>query len=140
MEQTGSYKVSVVTAVYNVEEYLEEMIESIIAQTIGFENIQLILADDGSEDSSGRICDRYAAKYPDYIVVIHKENGGVSSARNEGLKQVKGEYVNFTDADDMLEDNALELMYAYLKENEEMIDLVAIRLSLRGYRGAPTKL
>jgi len=76
---------------------------------------------------SGHICDLYASKYPDNIIVIHKENGGVSSARNEGLKYIKGEYVNFTDADDMLQENALELMSAYLQENEKWIDLVAIR-------------
>lgn len=134
MEQDKKYKVSVVTAVYNVEAYLGEMIESIIAQTIGFENIQLILVDDGSMDRSGEICDQYARQYADNIVVVHKENGGVSSARNEGLKRVKGEYVNFTDADDMLEDNALQLMYEYLKKNEEMIDLVAIRSQFFGAR------
>lgn len=131
----NQYKVSIVTAVYNVEEYLEEMVESIVAQTIGFENVQLILVDDGSADNSGNICDLYAEKYPDNIIVIHKENGGVSSARNEGLKHIKGEYVNFTDSDDMLQENALELMYDYLKENEKWIDLVAIRLKFFGASG-----
>ncbi len=134
MENTKEYKVSVITAVYNVEEYLEEMIESIIAQTIGFENVQLILVDDGASDGSGEICDRYAEQFPDNIWVIHKENGGVSSARNEGLKFVQGEYVNFTDADDKLRDNALEKMYNYLKKNEDWIDLVAIRMSFFGVR------
>lgn len=132
MGKVGKYKISVVTAVYNVEEYLQEMIESITVQTIGFANVQLILIDDGSQDSSGQICDQYALQYPENIIVIHKENGGVSSARNEGLRYVKGEYINFTDADDMLENNALELMFAYLKENEEEIDLVAIPLKLLG--------
>ena len=76
------YKFSIVTAVYNVEDYVAETIESIIKQDIGFENIQLILVDDGSPDGSGAICDEYAKKYPDNITVVHKENGGVSSARN----------------------------------------------------------
>lgn len=134
MESTKKYKVSVVTAVYNVEDYLAEMIDSIVGQTIGIENIQLILVDDGAKDSSGEICDRYAEQYPENIFVIHKENGGVSSARNEGLKHVEGEYVNFTDADDKLESNALELMYDYLKKNEEWIDLVAIPLKYFGAR------
>ncbi len=134
MEAANEYKISVVTAVYNVEDYLAEMIDSIVGQTIGFENIQLILVDDGSIDSSGEICDQYALQYPNNIVVIHKENGGVSSARNEGLRHIKGEYVNFTDADDKLKEDALEKMYDYLKENEEWIDLVAIRVHFFGSR------
>lgn len=132
MGQVRNYKVSVVTAVYNVEKYLEEMIMSITSQTIGFENIQLILVDDGSTDGSRQICEKYAAQYPENIVTVYKENGGVSSARNEGLKYAAGEYINFTDADDMLESNALELMFAYLKENDEEIDVVAIPLKLFG--------
>lgn len=128
------YKVSVITAVYNVEDYLEEMIESIIAQNIGIENIQLVLVDDGSKDTSGEICDRYAMQYPENIVVVHKENGGVSSSRNEGLMHAKGEYINFTDADDKLSCNALNKMYDYLKENEEWIDLVAINMKYFGAR------
>ncbi len=132
MEYTKEYKISVVTAIYNVEDYLAEMIDSIIAQNIGFENIQLILVDDGSTDKSGDICDQYAKQYPNNIVVIHKENGGVSSARNEGLRHVRGEYVNFTDADDILEFNTLEVMYDYLKENEKWIDLVAVKLKFFG--------
>ena len=136
MEETKEYryKVSVVTAVYNVEDYLTEMIDSIIAQNIGFENVQLILVNDGSQDSSGAICDQYAAQYPDNIVVVHKENGGVSSARNEGLKYAEGAYVNFTDADDILEFNTLEVMYNYLEENEKWIDLVAVKLKFFGVK------
>ena len=78
MEETKEYryKVSVVTAVYNVEDYLTEMIDSIIAQNIGFENVQLILVNDGSQDSSGAICDQYAAQYPENIVVVHKKMVG----------------------------------------------------------------
>lgn len=134
MKEKKSYKVSIITAVYNVEEYLEEMIESIIRQTIGFQNIQLILVNDGSRDKSGTICDRYASRYPDNVVAVHKENGGVSSARNEGLKHIRGEYVNFTDSDDMLEDDALEKMYAFLKKNEKWIDVAAIKMVYFGGR------
>lgn len=134
MNEAKTYKVSVVTAVYNVEDYLEEMVESIIAQTIGFENIQLILVDDGSEDNSWAICERYMAKYPNNVVAIHKENGGVSSARNEGLKHVRGEFVNFTDSDDMLEEDALEKMYDFLKKNEQWIDVAAIKMVFFGGR------
>ena len=132
MKKRKQYKISVVTAVYNVEQYLEEMIESIIRQSIGFENIQLILIDDGSQDLSGSICDSYAAKYPENIIVVHKENGGVSSARNEGLNHISGAYINFTDADDFLEIDALEKMYLYLKKYAAQIDLVAIPLQYYG--------
>ena len=89
------YKFSIIMAVYNVELFLREAIESIIKQDIGFkENVQLILIDDGSKDCSGKICDEYQKKYPWNIVVIHKQNNGVSSARNMGLEYVEGEYVN----------------------------------------------
>lgn len=131
MKELKKYKVSIVTAVYNVAEYLGEMIESIIAQTMGFENIQLILVDDGSRDASGEICDKYAAQFAN-ITVVHKENGGVSSARNAGLKHVEGSYVNFTDADDMLEKDALQKMYVFMERNKKEIDLAAIPMQYYG--------
>ena len=103
-------------AVYNVEQFLEEAIDSVIKQDIGFkDNVQLILVDDGSEDQSGVICDKYFEKYPNNIKVIHKENGGVSSARNEGLKHVLGKYINFLDSDDTLSPNTLSLVYDFLR-------------------------
>ena len=90
-------KVSVIVPVYNVEPYLPRCIDSILAQT--YTDFELILVDDGSPDNSGAICDEYAAKDP-RIRVIHKENGGVSSARNAGLDVATGEYVAFVDSDD----------------------------------------
>ncbi len=131
-EKKYTYKVSVVTAVYNVQKYVAEMIESIIAQTIGIRNIQLILVDDGSTDDSGSICDSYARKYPNNIFVYHKRNGGVSSARNYGIDHVDGKYVNFCDADDKLKSDALEKMYAYIEEKSDIIDLVSIPLIFFG--------
>lgn len=122
------YKISIVTAVYNVEPFLAEMLESVVNQTIGLEHIQLILVDDGSTDGSGKICDEYATKYPENITVIHKENGGVSSARNEGLKHVKGELVNFLDSDDKLSENALKEVYAFYQKHKDETDLIAIPL------------
>lgn len=120
------FKVSVVMAVYNVEPFIREAIDSVIAQDIGFEKIQLILVDDGSPDGSGAICDEYAAKYPENIVVIHKENGGVSSARNAGLDRVEGEFVNFMDPDDKLEINACSAASQFLEKYEDEIDVVTI--------------
>ncbi|MBQ9768791.1 MAG: glycosyltransferase, partial [Clostridia bacterium] len=94
------YKFSIVMPVYNVSEFIEYAVDSVIAQSIGFNNVQLILVDDGSTDNSGELCDRYKACYPENVFVIHKENGGLSTARNAGLLQAEGKYVNFMDPDD----------------------------------------
>lgn len=116
-------------AVYNVEQFLEEAIESIINQDIGFyNNVQLILVDDGSKDKSALICDEYAGKYPNNIIVIHKENGGVASARNEGLKYVQGRYINFMDSDDKLTHNVLSAVFNFFSLNDQSIDIVTIPL------------
>ena len=122
------YRFSIIMAVYNVEAYLREAIDSIIDQTIGMENVQLILVNDGSKDESGKICDEYSEKYPDNILTIHKENGGVSSARNEGLKHVQGRYVNFLDSDDKLTKDTLELVDSFFSQHEDEVDLVCIPL------------
>lgn len=122
-----NFMFSIVMAVYNVEEFLAEAIESVIAQDISFEeNVQLILVDDGSQDTSGEICDRYQAKYPKNIVTIHKENGGVSSARNEGLKYAKGKYINFLDSDDKLSKNTLRLVRDFFDKNSAYVDVATI--------------
>lgn len=122
------YKISIIMAVYNVEQFVAESIESVIAQDMGFENIQLILVDDGSKDNSLEICRGYAEKYPQNIVLIHKENGGVSSARNEGLKHVQGEYVNFLDSDDLLTPDTCRLVYDFLCQHSQETDMAVIPL------------
>ena len=91
--------VSVVVPVYKVEEYLDQCVESIVNQTYG--NLEIILVDDGSPDKCPEMCDAWARK-DSRIKVVHKENGGVSQARNEGLSLVLGEYVTFVDSDDIL--------------------------------------
>lgn len=129
MKKNYPFKFSIVVAVYNVEKYLAEAIESILCQDIGFkESVQLILVDDGSPDNSGQICDEYQAKYPSNIKVIHKENGGVSSARNEGLKHVEGRYINFMDSDDKISPNTLSAVYDYFSTVDDQVDLVSIPL------------
>ena len=92
-------KISVIVPIYKAEAYLDRCVESILSQT--YTDFELILVDDGSPDRSGAICDAYAEKDP-RVRVIHKENGGVSSARNVGLEVAKGEYVTFVDSDDWL--------------------------------------
>ena len=129
MKKNYPYKFSVVVAVYNVENYLAEAIDSLLGQDIGFqESVQLILVDDGSPDNSGQICDEYQAKYPSNIKVIHKTNGGVSSARNEGLKHVEGRYINFMDSDDKISPNTLSAVYDYFSTVDDQVDLVSIPL------------
>ena len=93
-------KISIIVPVYNVEQYLAECIESIKDQSLT--DIEIILVDDGSPDNSGAICDDYARK-DDRIRVIHKKNGGLSSARNAGLEVAIGEYIGFVDSDDWVE-------------------------------------
>ena len=125
------FKFSIVVPIYNVEKYLEETIESVINQTIGFkDNIQLILVNDGSTDNSEEICLKYKEKYPDNIVYVKQENGGVSSARNKGIEYIEGKYVNFLDGDDKWSLDALEIIYDFFETNYEKIDFVVGRKQL----------
>lgn len=106
--------ITVIVPVYNVENYLERCIDSIINQT--YKKLEILLINDGSKDKSGEICDDYAKK-DDRIKVIHKENGGVSSARNIGLEKARGEYISFIDADDWIEKNMYEEMLKRIEES-----------------------
>lgn len=106
--------VSVILPVYNVEKYIREALDSVINQT--YKNLEIILVDDGSPDSSGDICDEYAAK-DDRIRVIHKENGGVSSARNAGIEMAAGDWIYFMDPDDWIEPDTLEAAVGMAAEN-----------------------
>jgi glycosyltransferase involved in cell wall biosynthesis len=97
---------SIIVPVYNIEKWLSGCIESIVKQTC--REYELILVDDGSTDRSGQICDQYKVKYPDRILVIHKQNGGLSDARNAGVQQATGGYLLFVDGDDYIAADALE--------------------------------
>ena len=122
---------SIIIAVYNTEAYLRETINSIINQTDGFSKTQIILVDDGSTDSSLSICNEYAASYPQNIFVIHKENGGVSTARNAGLSIATGTFINFLDSDDLLSPNVLSSLSDFNKAHTDQdYDVIAIRLKL----------
>lgn len=127
-EMSFPFEFSVIMAVYNVEPFLKEAVDSLIAQDFGFEKIQLIMVDDGSTDGSGAICDAYAAQYPGNVMVIHKENGGVSSARNEGLRYATGRYLNFMDSDDRFTEDAFQKVYDFFKNHEKETDVVTIPL------------
>ncbi|TSB48387.1 CDP-glycerol glycerophosphotransferase family protein [Alkalicoccobacillus porphyridii] len=125
--QKKNYLFSIVMPIYNVEEYLKEAIDSIISQTIGFEdNVQLILINDGSPDNSEEICLEYADEYPENVVYIKKENEGVSVARNRGMDLATGEYINFLDPDDTLDLDVLEKVKLFFDEYKNEVDLIAI--------------
>lgn len=127
-------KISVIVPVYNVETYLARCLDSILAQT--YENLEVILVDDGAKDASGVICDAYAAK-DSRVKVIHKENGGLSSARNAGLKAATGEYISLIDSDDWITEDA----YAHLMELMEKYRVKLVcggRYDVDGKTGAKT--
>ncbi|MGL4207873.1 MAG: glycosyltransferase family 2 protein [Candidatus Adiutrix sp.] len=106
--------ISIIVPIYDVEQYLEKCLNSLLAQT--YLNLEIILINDGSPDNCGAICDKYAAK-DKRIVVIHQENGGVSVARNAGLAAAKGEYIGFVDPDDWVEPTMFGDLYENLRKN-----------------------
>lgn len=106
--------ITVIVPVYNVEKYFKQCLDSIINQT--YKNLEIILINDGSPDNCGKICDEYAKK-DNRIKVIHKENGGLSSARNAGLDIATGEYISFIDSDDCVAENFIETLYKLCIEN-----------------------
>ncbi|WP_160689425.1 glycosyltransferase [Clostridium sp. C2-6-12] len=117
MENTNDL-ISIIVPVYNVEKYLPQCINSLINQT--FKNLEIILVDDGSLDTSGEICDEFS-KIDNRIIVIHKENNGLSSARNAGLEIAKGDYIGFVDSDDWLDENMYEILFKLIKDNDSDI-------------------
>lgn len=111
--------ISVIIPVYNVEEYLRECVDSVINQT--YKNIEILLIDDGSTDSSGIICDEYAAK-DERIRVIHQQNAGLSVARNTGIEASNGDYIYFLDSDDYIDESALEILLSIaVTDNSEIV-------------------
>lgn len=115
---------SVVIPGYNVEEYIEECLDSLVNQT--FTDFEVIMVDDGSPDGTGAIMDRYASNYANFIVV-HNENGGLSAARNSGLTYCSGEFVAFVDSDDVLPEDAYQLMMGALQKSGSDVATGAVR-------------
>lgn len=107
--------ISIVVPVFKVEKYLDKCINSILNQT--YKNIEVILVDDGSPDNCGKICDNYAKK-DKRIKVIHKENGGLSDARNAGIDVANGEFISFIDSDDYIDAEYIELLYNTIKKDK----------------------
>ena len=111
--------ISVIVPVYNVEEYLEECLESIRKQT--YQNIEVILVNDGSTDGSKEICERYCQQDPRFRL-INKENQGLSIARNRGVKESNGEYIMFVDSDDVVKENIVEVLLSYMKADVDLVE------------------
>ena len=124
---TKEYLLTIIVPVYNVELYLSDCIESILAQS--FDNFELLLIDDGSTDSSGAICDKYK-KLDKRVRVFHTENKGVSSARNKGLDEARGKYISFVDSDDYIDVDTYEPNIRIL-EADLTIDFIQIPISER---------
>lgn len=128
MENKGL--ISVIIPVYNVEKYLRECVDSVLGQT--YTKYEIILVDDGSTDASGKICDEYAAEFSQ-VSVIHKENGGLSDARNTGFAQALGEYIYFLDSDDFLVADAFEkLVLISTEEKSDFVFFDALSFSDKG--------
>lgn len=124
------FLISVIMPVYQTEAYVAQSIESVLHQTIGFEeNIELVLVNDATKDNAGIVCKKYAKMYPGNIVYIeHANNKGPSGARNTGLEVAKGAYINYMDSDDLWERDALEKLVDFMRRHEGETDLAAGRL------------
>lgn len=113
-------KVSIIVPIYNVEMYIGKCLETLVNQKL--KDIEIILVNDGSKDGSAEIAKKYLKKYPEKIVYLEKENGGLSDSRNYGLPYAKGEYIAFLDSDDYVEENMYEEMYELAKkEDSDMV-------------------
>ncbi len=117
--------ISVIVPVYNVKQYLDDCVQSLLMQT--YPHVEIILVDDGSVDGSGQMCDTYAQAHEN-ITVVHKENGGLSSARNAGLEVARGAYVLFVDSDDYCAVQMLEILYAGMQQRKD-VDVVVGNVS-----------
>lgn len=114
-------KVSVIVPFYNVEGYIEKCLETLVNQTL--QDIEIILVNDGSKDRSVNIVKKFQSSYPEKIVYLEKENGGLSDARNYAIPHAKGEYIAFLDSDDYVEKDMYQKMYELaVKENSDMVE------------------
>lgn len=124
----ANVKVSIIVPVYNVEDYLDRCVKSLLTQT--YRNIEIILVDDGSPDGCPQMCDDYALAHPQ-ISVVHKSNGGLASARNAGLNVADGKYILFIDSDDWIDPNTVEELCGFAETNQ--VDFVRFRPMFAGW-------
>lgn len=118
-------KLSIIVPIYGVEQYLRKCVDCLLAQDLPSSDYEIILVDDGSPDACPQICDDYAAAYEN-IRVVHRENGGLSSARNSGIEVTQGEYIMFVDSDDYIEPNVLEGLLSQMERDN--LDVLRYRL------------
>lgn len=109
--------ISIIVPVYNVENYIKECINSIINQS--YKNIEIILVDDGSTDNSGSLCEEFSL-IDSRIVTFHKENGGLSDARNYGIRHSNGEYIMFVDSDDIIDKDIVNVLYTLIQKDKSI--------------------
>lgn len=125
-------KVSVIVPIYNVEKQLERCILSLIEQKTEEISLQIILVNDGSTDNSGKIAKEYAEKYKDIIVYLEKENGGLSDARNFGVKYADGDYISFVDSDDYIDKELYCKLLPYMQKKYDMVKISIQRVKENG--------
>ena len=113
-------KISIIVPIYNVQDFLKRCIDSLIVQT--YQNLEILLIDDGSTDGCGKICDEYAKKYKN-IKAFHKVNGGLSDARNYGIQKATGSYIAFVDSDDFVNKDYCKILHKNLVENNADISI-----------------
>ena len=121
--------ISIIVPVYNVEAYLAKCVDSILAQT--YTNLEIILVNDGSSDGCGRICDEYA-KQDKRIKVIHKQNGGLSDARNVAIDVATGEFITFIDSDDYVTDDYIMTLYSLIEKYECKVSIALYNTFVEG--------
>lgn len=130
-------KISIIVPIYNTEKYLNRCVDSILAQS--YKNLEIILVDDGSNDNSPAICDSYA-KRDTRIKVVHKKNGGLSSARNAGLDMATGDYIGFVDSDDFISSDMYEILMDNMDESGNVLSNVMYVRSYDDGEIAPSKV
>lgn len=128
MMKSMNHKISVIVPVYNMEQYLSRCVDGILQQT--YSNLEIILVDDGSTDTSPKLCDEYATK-DNRVKVIHKANGGLSSARNVGLEEATGDYLGFIDSDDYITTEMYSLLYKNIVTYQADISMCGMYLDTK---------
>lgn len=121
------YKISVIVPIYNVEEYLDYCLESLVKQTIDKSQMEVLLVNDGSPDNSEAICKKFCDQYP-FFKYFAKENEGVSKTRNFGIKHAQGKYIAYLDPDDALSENSLENLVAFFEKHEDDVDIITYKI------------